>query len=145
MAQMGRPQIPIDQNDFRKLCQIQCTLVEIADFFECSEDTIELWCKRTYGGKTFTEVFKRESSGGRRSVRRKLFEMAQSGHFGAIVWFTKNYCGMTDRLDLKAVPPDTSDTEMKERIIREVQDILDTIEECKNTSYLQPSPLRLPS
>ena len=46
MAKMGRPRIEIDKEEFEKLCDIQCTLTEIAGWFRCSPDTIENWCKR---------------------------------------------------------------------------------------------------
>ena len=48
MARTGRPTIKIDKDNFEKLCGLQCTLVEIAGFFNCSEDTIQRWCRRTY-------------------------------------------------------------------------------------------------
>ena len=66
MAKMGRPQIIIDKEQFESLCNLQCTLIEIAGFFTCSEDTIENWCKRTYG-ETFSEVFKKKSTKGKKS------------------------------------------------------------------------------
>ena len=33
MARTGRPKIPIDQKSFEKLCEMQCSLEEIAGFF----------------------------------------------------------------------------------------------------------------
>ena len=54
---MGRPRIEIDQKQFESLCGLQCTLAEIASFFQCSEDTIERWCKRTYD-ITFADAYK---------------------------------------------------------------------------------------
>ena len=47
-SKMGRPRIEIDENQFKKLCEYMCTLEEIAGIFNCSEDTIERWCKRTF-------------------------------------------------------------------------------------------------
>ena len=37
---MARPQIKIDWDQFNKLCALQCTQVEIAEWFNCSIDTI---------------------------------------------------------------------------------------------------------
>ena len=45
---MGRPRKEINAVEFEKLCGLQCTLSEIAGFFDCSEDTVENWCKREY-------------------------------------------------------------------------------------------------
>lgn len=36
----GRPPIEIDQEQFEKLCEIQCTLEEIANVLKCSMDTV---------------------------------------------------------------------------------------------------------
>ena len=47
MARTGRPRKEIDQNLFENLCGIQCTEAEICVALECSEDTINRWCKRT--------------------------------------------------------------------------------------------------
>lgn len=91
---MGRPKIEIDQLQFEKLCSIQCTLVEIADWFECSEDTIERFCKETYN-KTFAESFKKHSSGGKTSLRRAQFALAKKNATMAI-WLGKQYLGQKD-------------------------------------------------
>ena len=93
-TKMGRPKIEIDQTQFEKLCLIQCTLVEIADWFECSEDTIERFCKETYN-KTFAEVFKKKSTGGKISLRRAQFALAKKNATMAI-WLGKQYLGQKD-------------------------------------------------
>ena len=47
---------PINWAEFEKLCQMQCTLREIASYFDCSEDTIERAVEREQGVK-FAEYF----------------------------------------------------------------------------------------
>lgn len=91
MAKMGRPQVNISKDDFEKLCAMQCTLIEIAGFFDCSEDTIENWCKKAYRGQTFSEVFKRKSAKGKISVRRKQFQVAEDGNPTMLIWLGKQY------------------------------------------------------
>ena len=91
---MGRPKIEIDQMQFEKLCYIQCTLTEIASWFNCSEDTIERWCKETYQ-ETFAECFKKHSAGGKASLRRSQFELAKRNPTMAI-WLGKQYLGQRD-------------------------------------------------
>ena len=51
-------------DQFKKLCEMQCTLQEIAGFFDCSEDTIERWCKRELE-EPFAEAFKKYSAKGK--------------------------------------------------------------------------------
>lgn len=94
----GRPLIDIDKEDFEGLCGIQCTKDEIADFFDCSEDTIERWCKRTYK-KRFAEVFRRKRGVGRVSLRRKQFRMAGKSAAMAI-WLGKQYLGQSDNANV---------------------------------------------
>lgn len=97
MARTGRPRIEISFEDFRKLCALQCTLTEIASFFDCSEDTIENWCKRTFK-KTFSEVYKIYSASGKISLRRWQFRMAEHSVPMAI-FLGKNWLGQTDKVE----------------------------------------------
>lgn len=90
----GRPRINIDKEQFKKLCNLQCTLVEIAGFFDCSEDTIENWCKREYK-KNFSEVYKKESAGGKISLRRTQFRLAEKSAAMAI-FLGKQYLEQRD-------------------------------------------------
>lgn len=93
---MGRPQIEISKSEFEKLCGLQCTKEEIADFFECSDDTIERWCNRTYG-ETFAVVFRQKRSKGKISLRRKQWRLADKSTPMAI-FLGKNYLGQTDNV-----------------------------------------------
>lgn len=97
MARTGRPPIAIDENQFQALCSIQCTLTEIASVFKCSEDTIERWCKKTYK-MTFADAYKKWSAGGKVSLRRTQFKMAETNVTMAI-WLGKQYLGQKDRIE----------------------------------------------
>lgn len=92
--QRGRPRKEIDEKNFKTLCKMQCTLVEIAGFFDCCEDTIESWCKRTYG-QNFSEVYKTASANGKISLRRTQFELAEKSPAMAI-FLGKQYLGQRD-------------------------------------------------
>lgn len=91
---MARPRIEIDKEQFEKLCSIQCTLTEIASWFKCSEDTIENWCKREYE-EGFSECFKKYSAGGKISLRRWQFKLAERNTTMAI-WLGKQYLGQRE-------------------------------------------------
>lgn len=93
---MGRPQKEIDQSLFEKLCGLQCTLTEIAGIFDCSEDTIERWCKRTYD-EGFAETYKKHSAAGKLSLRRAQFRLAEKSAAMAI-FLGKNYLGQSDNV-----------------------------------------------
>lgn len=95
---MGRPQIEIDKNNFESLCNLQCTLTEIAGFFKCSIDTIERWCERTYN-ESFAETYKKYSQNGKISLRRYQFKMAEHNSSMAI-WLGKQYLNQMDRTNI---------------------------------------------
>ena len=103
---MARPRKEIDFEQFKKLCGLQCTLAEIAGFFDCSEDTVKNWCKRELK-LTFAEAFKAYSMTGKISLRRSQFELAKKNAAMAI-WLGKQYLSQREQ-------PDTDDPEALNR------------------------------
>lgn len=95
---MGRPRKEIDPNIFEELCNIQCTLSEIAGVFRCSEDTIQNWCKSHYG-EIFSVVYKKYSEDGKSSLRRYQMNLAKTNATMAI-WLGKQYLGQKDRQEV---------------------------------------------
>ena len=93
----GRPKKEIDVKQFEKLCGMQCTEEEIADFFECDPDTVNNWCKRTFG-QTFSEVFRQKRTLGKISLRASGFKMAQNNP-SVHIFYAKNFLGMTDKIE----------------------------------------------
>ena len=98
MAKMGRPKKEISKEQFEKLCGLQCTLEEIAGFFNCSADTIERFAKSTYN-KTFAETYKEYSAQGKISLRRYQFKLAEKSAAMAI-FLGKNMLGQTDKQEI---------------------------------------------
>ena len=94
MAKTGRPRIEISQEQFEKLCELQCTLGEIAGYFRCSEDTIQRWCKRTYK-ESFAVVYDKKREVGKISLRRMQWQLAEKNATIAI-WLGKQYLGQRD-------------------------------------------------
>ena len=94
MSKMGRPKIEIDWKQLKKLCNLQCTLEEISNWFECSEDTIERRIKEEHT-ITFAEFFKKHNAGGKISLRRNQFKLSEKSAAMAI-WLGKNYLGQRD-------------------------------------------------
>ena len=99
----GRPRKEIDHEQFEKLCGLQCTLDEIAGWFNCSPDTIERWCKRQYM-TTFAEAFKKFSASGKISLRRFQFKLAERSAAMAI-FLGKQYLGQRDVVDVEQTDP----------------------------------------
>lgn len=93
----GRPPVDIKEKDFDSLCAMQCTEEEIAAFYGCTIDTINNWCKRTFG-KTFSEIYPQKRALGKASLRRAGFKMAQNNP-SVHIFYAKNYLGMTDKVE----------------------------------------------
>ena len=94
---MGRPTIDIDKEEFENLCLMQCTEYEIAGFFKCNEDTVNNWCKKTYG-ETFSDTFKKYSAPGKISLRRTQFKQAKTS-VPMSIWLGKQYLGQVDKVE----------------------------------------------
>ena len=94
---MARPRKEISQQEFEKLCWLQCTQQEIADWFDCSPDTIERWCQREYN-KRFAEVFAQNRGKGKISLRRMQWQLAEKSPAMAI-FLGKNMLGQTDKVE----------------------------------------------
>ena len=120
---MARPRLNIDKEQFEKLCSIQCTLNEIAGYFNCSEDTIENWCKRTYK-EGFSDIYAKKRGVGKISLRRSQFRMAETNPTMAI-WLGKQYLGQTDKQEV-AVSVNDDET------IKEMEDFFNQKKSEKN-------------
>lgn len=97
MAKMGRPKVPIDEDQFKRLCSMQCTEDEIAYFFGCSVDTVNRWCKQTFDC-TFAEAYKKHSAVGKIALRRYQFKLAERNP-GMAIFLGKNWLGQTDKVE----------------------------------------------
>ena len=97
---MARPRKEIDRTNFEKLCGLQCSLSEVAGFFDCSEDTVERWCKRELK-ESFAEAYKRYSVAGKLGLRRSQFKLAEKSAAMAI-FLGKQYLGQKDVTEVKA-------------------------------------------
>lgn len=94
----GRPKIPINWEEFDKLCAMQCTQEEIADWFDCSVDTIDRRVKEVKDCN-FAEYFSKKRSVGKISLRRTQFQMAMN-NVTMSIWLGKQYLGQRDRHDV---------------------------------------------
>ncbi len=94
---MSRQKKQIDQKQFENLCALQCTEEEICDWFDITDKTLARWCRETYN-KRFSEVFREKRSGGKISLRRSQFRLAEKNATMAI-WLGKQYLGQKDTVD----------------------------------------------
>lgn len=92
MAKRGPKFKKLDEVELEKLALMQCTTAEIASWFKVSPDTIE---------RNYAAIIKRGREIGAMSMKRRLFQKVQDGDLGAIVWFGKNFCNMSDKVEQK--------------------------------------------
>lgn len=98
MARTGRPKKEINQKQFEAMCLYQCTIEEITQFLDVSQATLEKWCKETYDGQTFYQVFCQKRELGKMSLRRKQWALADKSASMAI-FLGKNYLGQRDSIE----------------------------------------------
>lgn len=91
----GRPKKEINQKQFESLCAIQCTEEEICAVLDVSDKTLARWCRDTYKMK-FSEVFREKRAGGKASLRKSQWALAQTNPTMAI-WLGKQYLGQKDK------------------------------------------------
>jgi hypothetical protein len=98
----GRPRKPIDWKQFDYLCKAQCTLEEIAGFFDCDVKTIETAVKNKFG-ETFSSYYAKKSEGGKSSLRRAQWKAALAGNPTMLIWLGKQKLGQRDKQEVTGV------------------------------------------
>jgi len=91
----GRPVRDFDQKTFEGLCYVWCTFEEMENILQCDRHTLDNWCKRTYKGERFSEVYKRFADGGKASLRRNQLNMSKTNASMAI-WLGKQKLDQKD-------------------------------------------------
>ncbi len=90
----GRPRKEIDEDMFVQLCELHCTKLEICSLLKVSDKTLDKFCVERYG-KPFSVIFKEKSAGGKMSLRRMQFKLAENNATMAI-WLGKQYLEQRD-------------------------------------------------
>jgi hypothetical protein len=88
---MPRPKAVINTDEVIKLASINCSVEEIADFFDVHKRTIE---------RRFAAALKKGRSHGKMSLKRKMWTVAMSDGKGSItmlIWLSKQMLGYTDQ------------------------------------------------
>ena len=112
-GQIKQKQDRIDKKQFESLCSIQCTQEEICSVLDICFDTLDEWCQRTYG-KHFSKVFAEKRQGGKASLRRKQWNLADNNATMAI-FLGKQYLGQKDVVETQ-IASNGILTELKEAL-----------------------------
>lgn len=85
---MARPKIDIDAKLVTTLAQLGCSLLEMADHFGCSHDTIE---------RRFASEIAKGRSDLRMNLRKWQLKSAQNGNVVMQIWLGKQMLGQKDK------------------------------------------------
>ena len=96
----GRPRKNIDFTHLKKLCDHMHTGEECADILGVDYDTLNARITEA-GYEGFPDYFKKNSGGGKASLRRMQWKTAQKGNVTMQIWLGKQYLGQTDKSDIK--------------------------------------------
>jgi len=123
-GKIGRPRKPIDWKEAERLCVMQCSQLEIADWFHISVDTLERRLKEEKH-QSFAEFFSLHRVQGKIALRRNLFKLAEKqGHVA--IFLAKNWLGMVERQEIEASI--SEEIQHKVKITFEHKDIGDAIQ-----------------
>lgn len=118
---MGRRKIDIDYALVEELARIQCTDVEIHTVLGISSNT---FLSRKQNDKQLQEALARGRVDGKKSVRRKQYEVAMKGSVTMLIWLGKQWLGQLDE------PLQENDNESLNNLIN----VLDTIRKSTSSS-----------
>ena len=94
-----RRKVKIDFKELEKLCYMQCSEQEIAEWFHCSVDTIGRRVREQFS-ISFAEYFSKKRIGGLISLRRNQFKLSEKNAAMAI-FLGKNYLGQADKQEIE--------------------------------------------
>lgn len=117
----GRPLTEIKWATVDQMCLIQCTGEEIASVLNVSYDTLERACKREKK-MPFADYIAQKKQGGRASLRRRQFKLAEEGNPTMCIWLGKQYLGQKDKNEQSG---SIGHYDMSAKSDDELQDIID--------------------
>jgi hypothetical protein len=112
----GRKPVQIDHVQLEKLCSLQCTDEELAEYFGVTTRTIENKRKKP----EYAEVMRRGRVKGRISVRREQFKLLERGNPSIAIWLGKQYLGQRDVTPIELSGPDGKQLKISLEAIDEI-------------------------
>ena len=86
---MGRPRKELDENIIANLSQIGCTQEEIGSVVGTSARTLQ---------RRYADLIEENKNKGSASLRKKMWERALKGDPKMLIWLSKNYLNMVDKV-----------------------------------------------
>lgn len=95
---VGRPKKEVDFEELKKLCQMHCTRDEICSFLEIDDETLTKRIQEE-GYEDFSTYYKKNTEGGRASLRRMQWMAAENGSIPMLIWLGKQTLGQNDKVE----------------------------------------------
>ena len=118
---MARPKKIINQKQFEAMSAIQCTKEEICNVLDVTDKTLNNWCNEVYG-QDFSVVFRQKRDGGKTSLRRNQWKLAENGNSTMQIWLGKQILKQSespiqDEIKLKELELKIKEFELKEKLM----------------------------
>lgn len=95
----GRPVFELPLKEFKDLCKLHCTLLEIAGWYDVEPETIERAIKRQLN-MNFSDAFKKYSAAGKISLRRaQWLQATDKQNISMLIWLGKQYLDQRDHVE----------------------------------------------
>jgi len=94
----GRKPTKIDQGRFEGMVTFGATCLDCANEFNCTEESIVRYVKRTYG-TNFVEFSNKKRGTVRMKLRHKQIQLALEGSVPLLIWCGKQYLGQSDKIE----------------------------------------------
>lgn len=122
------PRKLIDWEVFDKLCGFQCTIQEIASWFDMSVDSVERRILENFGMK-FAEVAEEKRGKGRVSLRRAQFQAALAGNTALLIWLGKQYLGQTEKIQQQIQSNATTQVELNKESLASYRNVIESLKD----------------
>lgn len=112
---MARPKLEIDEEQVYELSKIQCTTAEMAAVLDCSPDTLE---------RRFAAIMKRGREEGKKSLKRKQYEVAMGGNVTMLIWLGKQLLDQREKVEQRTEFSGQVKVEQKQVLVDEFLSLL---------------------
>ena len=116
LKKVGRPKTELDLHELEKLSSLNCTMPEIAHFFDIPLRTLE--DKYTNDEKVRTTI-DRGRADGKISLRRQQIQIMNDGNPTMAIWLGKQLLGQTERTEI------SQDIKIEERKVLDLSRLSD--------------------
>jgi len=99
----GRPKVKMGLEEVENLSRLNCTMDEIAAYFNVDVRTVQLRAQRE---PAFRAAMERGQALGRLSIRRQQIRLMEQGNATMAVWLGKQLLGQRDRLEAEVTMKD---------------------------------------